>query len=184
MNDTRKRSGEILMIFGFVLLLTAVAVEMRQQIYRQRNRVQTAQIVLQSLQKLLQEEELPSKRALLADPDVLPVVEVNGFDCIGKIEIMSSGISFPVGSRYLSIKRGQIPMVMSEDRNGACIIGVISGSAGGVREGDEVVFTDVNGTSCSYVVDRITKNKEEADGEVILEFSGGLHNTYISCVTE
>jgi hypothetical protein len=184
MKKKRARGGEILILLGLVLLFVSGGLYIRQKLGAKKERVQMCSAVLQDLQKSLPAQTTASADSLLSDPDRLPVLEVKGIDCIGKIEIPEAGLSFPVGSRFLTGEKAVIPMVLSVGENGSCKIGMVSTGTGSVRDGDKVIFTDVRGRACRYVADLVTEDEKKADGELVIAFSGGLQTTYVSCIVE
>nr|WP_027870353.1 hypothetical protein [[Eubacterium] cellulosolvens] len=184
MKKIHAHGGEVLIILGLVLLLASGGIIIRQKLSVKKARVQTCSEVLQNMQKILPSQITEAAEPLLEDPDSLPVAEVNGMDCIGKIEFPQAGISFPVGSSFLADEKTLIPKVLPDGGTGACRIGMVSEGSAAVRDGDEVIFTGVSGFSNRYVVDLVTREEREAVGGLIIEFSDGLHTTYVSCVTE
>lgn len=118
-----------------------------------------------SVENIVQEMELPEETeppAYLLDPTMdMPIVELDGNEYIGTLDIPSLELSLPVMSdwSYPKLKLAPCRYTGSAYLDDLIIAAhnypAHFGSLGNLEEGDAVIFTDADGNQFSYTVSEI-----------------------------
>jgi len=114
------------------------------------------------------------------DPE-MPVVEIEGNDFVGMIEVPKYSKALPVYGSWEKNKITDFPCrYMGSMYDGSLIIGTVEDLgqfdiAKGLAGGDEVTFTDVTGLKYTYIITDAYKTKDvstaalmAAEGELVL----------------
>lgn len=174
------------LLIGGGLLLIAAALCLT--IYNQLKGQWAAQASEQALQKLeasvsstapaSRTEEVPDppRPAYLSDPDVeMPTREVDGNLYIGILEIPVLGLKLPIISEWSDARLDVAPCryTGSAYQNNMIIAGhnykQFFGSLSELANGDEVIFTDIEGNRFQYTVSLV----EQLPGTAIEEMEAG-----------
>lgn len=174
------------LLIGGGLLLIAAALCLT--IYNQLKGQWAAQASEQALQKLeasvsstapaSRTEEVPDppRPAYLSDPDVeMPTREVDGNLYIGILEIPVLGLKLPIISEWSDARLDVAPCryTGSAYQNNMIIAGhnykQFFGSLSELANGDEVIFTDIDGNRFQYTVSLV----EQLPGTAIEEMEAG-----------
>lgn len=174
------------LLIGGGLLLIAAALCLT--IYNQMKGQWAAQASEQALQKLeasvsstapaSRTEEVPDppRPAYLSDPDVeMPTREVDGNLYIGILEIPVLGLKLPIISEWSDARLDVAPCryTGSAYQNNMIIAGhnykQFFGSLSELANGDEVIFTDIDGNRFQYTVSLV----EQLPGTAIEEMEAG-----------
>lgn len=190
-----RRTMKSKILMGGGLLLVAAALLLT--IYNIRESGQAGKaaeemvVQMESLEAGLPERLEPENEELVPEykkhPEMeMPVVEVNGQECIGTIEIQLLDLKLPVISEwsYAKLKKAPCRYSGSAYQNNLIIAGHnYRTHFSGIKRldpGDEVIFTDAGGNVFSYEVDTI----ETVGGTDIEEMeSGDWDLTLFTCTT-
>lgn len=190
-----RRTMKSKILMGGGLLLVAAALLLT--IYNIRESGQAGKaaeemvVQMESLEAGLPERLEPENEELVPEykkhPEMeMPVVEVNGQECIGTIEIQLLDLKLPVISEwsYAKLKKAPCRYSGSAYQNNLIIAGHnYRTHFSGIKRldpGDEVIFTDADGNVFSYEVDTI----ETVGGTDIEEMeSGDWDLTLFTCTT-
>lgn len=146
---TKRQVGILMMLLGFTAVLCAGALMWNSQ-RREEKAAQENASVLSSLKKLIQENP---EQGIDSD---LPVLPIEGYDCIGYLEVEGTDLAWPVES---SAGTGEwIPCVVSGNPanekfiiRGAYKKNVFA-SLSEIQEGDIMRFVQINGAEKEYLV--------------------------------
>lgn len=112
---------------------------------------------------------------------LMPVIEVNGLQLVGYLEIPETGNAFVVQSEF-----GDPAVSKMRDGNIACGTGVIDTNRIGfdaIGEGMTVMFTDVDGYVYEFKVDIICNENDVLNGAKLILYAEGMSRTIqIGCL--
>ncbi len=152
----RRRVGNILIAVGAVLLAAALAL----LVYNQWDSWRASRDVAEVQEKL---EEAKEELYIVKDPTEehdsnMPTIEIDGWEYIGSIEVPRFGLELPVMSEwsYEGMRIAAARYSGSVWDNDLVICGHnydrLMGNLRNAREGDTVVFTDVQDNVFNYTV--------------------------------
>lgn len=161
---------------GFLMILISVLLLLGSELLAARNREQTEALV-QQLEAILPEngQGLPED---YSDPH-MPVLQLEGEDFCGLLEIPSYGVSLPVGGEW---EAGSVSVYPRRFWGSIYDRSMVIGGSGRNGQfdfcakldlGDTLRFTDMEGTRFSYEAVRIDRRKQ-VDAEELLQMQWDL----------
>ena len=171
----RKGFGICCIILGICCLLSSLGLLLYNR-WEEENAQNASQQILLDVRESIQKhtgEETGEEKSDWAGAAAMPAAQVDGYDCIGVLTIPVLNLELPVLADWSYAKLKKAPCLYY----GSCyesdfVIAAHNydahfGRLSQLQVGDEVVFTDVNGTVHSYAVALLETLPKEATREMI-----------------
>lgn len=181
--------GILLALAGTLMVLAAVAVLGMKLMELKRSERQLPQI-LDEINLALPEtpDGLASSISELSSSQLIPVHELGGVSCIGKLSIPALNMEWPVGASYEDVHL--LPVVRTETEDDVFL--TIEGmdydhqftNLPMVSVGDKVLFTDMNGLTYPYEVTYIGSAMGSQTGWdlKLITYNWKFHPYTVGCV--
>lgn len=179
----RKRAGLVCVLLGGALLLVALVLYGYNR-YEDQHAAEQAQTVLQDLQQQiapLTEQDTQEPVDLEQLQDEMPVMEIDGVEYMGYLEIPDIELSLPVQSEWSYAKLKKTPCrECGSARTNDLVIAAHNyashfGKLGTLSNGAQVLLTDMDNIRYTYTVDKIvilepteTAAVRESDYDLVL----------------
>lgn len=156
MARVRQRIGRVLMVVGTVLVVAAAGLLLYNQ-HESARAAHASQEAYSRLEAMVCEANAPVD----SDPYEMPVVNIDGYDYIGYLQIPALGLDLPVMDTwdYERLTVAPCRQFGTVRKNDLVIAGhnyaSHFGGLSGLEQGDAVSFTDVDGRTCHYEVGAI-----------------------------
>ena len=178
---SRERSNKLItaaIILGSILIIVSLATVAVHH-FSQKSASENLPVIVENM-KSMRPEETHGITGEMHDPE-MPVVEIEGNDFVGMIEVPKYSKALPVYSSWEKNKITDFPCrYMGSMYDGSLIVGTVedhgqSDIAKGIAGGDELTFTDVTGLKYNYIITDAYKTKDVStealtaiDGELVL----------------
>ena len=153
--------------------------------YRNKNAGKITGKVARELIKVI-----PKKSSAGAMGDALPVMEIEGFSCVGLLEVPSLDLKLPVGDKYQNVRILPCQESGTPQKNDLIITGSSSNKSftglSRIKIGKRVTFTDLEGNRYKYkfVSAGTIRRGEEADADLVLYYPVSRNKLYVICCEE
>ena len=175
----KKILAYVLLIIGSAALIFG-GYQFKERYEEEKDLVERSESALEILQGLIPERKHVSVYDDGKD-SLMPVIEVNGLQLVGYVEIPETGDMFVIQSEY-----GDPAVSKMRDGNIACGTGVIDTDRIGFDEigiGMTVRFTDVDGYVYEFTADNICDERDIVTGaKLILYVKGMSRKIQIACI--